>query len=170
MNFCLLCLLYLGHTQVQSVLFYFFGHSITTSFLFFIVGLLYEQTGTRNFFFYKNIFHLNIFYGFCFFLGFLGNLGFPLSVNFIGEILVFLSVLNHSKFVCFFLCLSLFIVGINSFWISTRVLFGRFSVFKTNLKFHISFSDYFLLIFFLFVVFFFGIKPLALLVFLENIF
>lgn len=115
MNFCLLCLLFFNKSVIIATLFYFFGHSLTTSFLFFVVGLLYEQTGTRNFLFYRGLFFFNGIYSFCFFLGCLGNVGFPSFVNFIGELFVFLSLISFSKFLCLFLCFILFFAGVNNF-------------------------------------------------------
>lgn len=108
MNTCLIALLFLDKNSLYGSLFYLFSHGITTSSLFFIVGILYELTGYRNFLVHKGLIEHNFFLGIMFFIFTLGNLSFPLTANFIGEFLIYVGILNHSKYLGFLLIFSLF--------------------------------------------------------------
>lgn len=68
-----------------------FAHSLTSPGLFIVAGLLYEKYSIRDIRFLGSItFPLSLFY----FLLVLTNIGFPGTVNFIGELAIFCSLLD----------------------------------------------------------------------------
>ena len=68
------------------------GHAITSSALFFSIGILYDRYKTRLLFYYGGIvFFLPLFCIYFFFFC-LANFGFPGTFNFVGEFLIYISV------------------------------------------------------------------------------
>jgi NADH-quinone oxidoreductase subunit M len=72
-----------------------YSHSLTSPALFIIAGLLYEKFGTRDIRNLRiNSFPLNYYL----FLLFLINIGFPGTINFISEIIIFCSLSQFGDF------------------------------------------------------------------------
>jgi NADH-quinone oxidoreductase subunit M len=97
------------------------------------------------------------------FLFILGNIAFPGTLSFIGEVLTAVGFFNYNKFFCFVI---LFITLINLVY--SILLFARISFLNLNtatfIKGHdVSRREGFLLIVFSFFVFFYGIFPQTLL-------
>jgi NADH:ubiquinone oxidoreductase subunit 4 (subunit M) len=68
------------------------GHGITSSGLFITIGMLYERYNTRIIKYYSGLMHTMPIFSSAFILLTLGNLGLPLTSNFIGEVLVIVGI------------------------------------------------------------------------------
>ena len=95
---------------------------------------------------------------FFFFLACLGNLGLPGTSNFIGEILVFFSILFKNKFIFFFILPSVVLSSIYSLYLYTRLANGNttfyIKVFSDLMPYEIIIS-----LFLIILILFFGILP-----------
>ena len=65
-----------------------FGHAITSSALFFSVGILYDRFKTRLLFYYGSLATFMPFLSVFFFIFTLSNFGFPGTINFVGEFFI----------------------------------------------------------------------------------
>jgi len=64
------------------------GHGLTSSALFLLIGLLYERYHTRIIKYYGGLIHTMPIFSVFFIVFTLGNLGLPITSNFIGEFLI----------------------------------------------------------------------------------
>jgi NADH-quinone oxidoreductase subunit M len=65
-----------------------FGHALTSSALFFGIGILYDRYKTRLLFYYSSLTLFMPLFSFFYFVFILSNFSFPLTVNFVGEFLI----------------------------------------------------------------------------------
>jgi NADH:ubiquinone oxidoreductase subunit 4 (subunit M) len=150
-----------------------FGHAITSSALFFCIGILYDRYKTRLLFYYGALATFMPIFSVFFFIFVLSNFGFPGTINFVGEFLIsvggfFLSP-SFFLFTCFPLILSL-IYSLNLFikvFYGTVPFFLRYYSDLMRLEFSVLFFLFFFVFFgglfpnFLFSFFIFSIKKLS---------
>jgi NADH-quinone oxidoreductase subunit M len=65
------------------------AHGLSSSALFLAIGMLYDRYKSRNIFYFRGLVTIMPLFCFFFFIFSLANLGFPLTVNFISEMLIF---------------------------------------------------------------------------------
>jgi NADH:ubiquinone oxidoreductase subunit 4 (subunit M) len=100
------------------------GHGFISSGLFFCVGLLYDRYKTRLILNYGGLVRIMpIFSSFYFFFT-LSNVGFPLTVNFIGEFAIIAGLFDQNTFIGILLVFGLFSSIIYSFLVYTQIIFG----------------------------------------------
>lgn len=103
------------------------GHGLIASGLFFLIGILYRRYGTRLLFYYSGLTVTMPYFCIIFFFFFLFNVAFPLTINFPGELLVFLAISTKSK-VIFFLSMPVILLNlVNTLLLFVRICFGNLS-------------------------------------------
>jgi NADH-quinone oxidoreductase subunit M len=70
---------------VLGSFFMLFGHALTSSALFFGIGILYDRYKTRLLFYYGSLSTFMPVFSFFYFVFILSNFAFPFTVNFVGE-------------------------------------------------------------------------------------
>jgi len=100
------------------------AHGLSSSALFFIVGILYDRYKTRNIYYYSGLVTILPFLCFFFFVFSLANLGFPGTVNFISEFLLFLGLFKALPSIAILSLSGIFFSAIYSFILVTRIAFG----------------------------------------------
>jgi NADH-quinone oxidoreductase subunit M len=70
---------------VLGSFFMLFGHALTSSALFFGIGMLYDRYKTRLLFYYGSLSTFMPVFSFFYFVFVLSNFAFPFTVNFVGE-------------------------------------------------------------------------------------
>ncbi len=90
MGFCLLGFSMLNPEGFQGALIQLMNHGISTAALFFLVGVLYDRTHTREISDYGGIVTKVPVFSFVFMIFMLSSIGLPLTNGFIGEFLVLL--------------------------------------------------------------------------------
>jgi NADH:ubiquinone oxidoreductase subunit 4 (subunit M) len=110
MNLVLVGLFTFSIEGVIGSIFLMMGHGVVSSLLFFVIGFLYERYSTRLMIYYGGLVKTLPLISSMLLIGCLGNLGFPLLSNFIGEVLIFLSIISKNIFV--------FIVALSSITLS----------------------------------------------------
>jgi proton-translocating NADH-quinone oxidoreductase chain M len=110
------------------------GHGFVSTALFFLVGCLYERYHTRLLDYYSGLANILPVFSMIFFYFVISNFGFPISINFVAEFLLFLGISkwNFYNFL-FLLVYSVISVGYN-LWLYSKLCLG-------TLKFH---DNYFL--------------------------
>lgn len=124
MIFSLLAFLTLSIDGVNSFIITMFSHGLTSGGLFFIVGMLYDRYGSRNNNLFNSLTTLNPRLIILLFLLLLSNAGFPLTINFVGELVGLIALFKYSKLLCFFTLILLSTTAVFNFWLITKLLFG----------------------------------------------
>jgi len=101
--------------SISGSIFLMVGHGLVSSALFLCVGFLYDRYKTRLIFYYQGLSTLMPIYSFFVFFFLVCNTSFPGTVNFVGEFLVLVGLLDNNIFACFIATLSIFFVTIYSF-------------------------------------------------------
>ena len=125
MNIVVLGLFSYSIEGLLGATFLMIGHGLVSGLLFFLIGFLYERYGTRLLAYYGGLAKIMPLFCFFFFIACLGNLGLPGTSNFIGEILVFFSILFRNKFIFFFILPSIVLSSIYSLYLYTRLANGN---------------------------------------------
>lgn len=138
--------------------FMLFGHAITSSALFFCIGILYDRYKTRLLFYYGSLATFMPIFSFFFFSFILSNFGFPGTINFVGEFLISVGGVFLSPSFFLLTCIPLILSLIYSLNLFVKIFFGTFPFF---IRFYsdINRLEFFLLFFFVFFVFFGGLFP-----------
>jgi NADH-quinone oxidoreductase subunit M len=103
------------------------SHGLVSAALFFSVGLLYKIYGTRSLVYYSSVAHFMPKFSLCFFIFTLANMGFPGTVGFPPEILIFTSLVGDNFFLTLLVGFGSIIGGTYSIWLLTRLLYGQIS-------------------------------------------
>lgn len=104
------------------------AHGFVSPGLFIIVGaVLYDRCGSRIINYYRGLNVLLPFLGFLFLLLVFGNMGVPLTANFVGEFLSLLGAYQQNMFIASIGALSIILSAIYSVFMFNRVTSGSFS-------------------------------------------
>jgi len=101
MNFAILGLFTNNMQGVSGSLFFMLAHGIVSSALFLCVGMLYERYHTRNILYYGGLVQTMPIFSLFLFIFIFANIGFPSTVNFVGEFLVLVGVWKINSSVAF---------------------------------------------------------------------
>jgi len=84
---------------LQGSIYLMIAHGIVSGALFFIIGMLYRKHGTRLLAYYGGLVHTMPVFSFYLFVFCLANVGTPGTCNFIGELIVFVSLIEKNFFI-----------------------------------------------------------------------
>jgi len=136
MNFCLLGILSGDTTGILGSFLMAIGHGIVSTALFFLVGILYERTHTRLIDYFSGLGQIAPVISFFMFMFIISNFGFPISLNFVAELLILIGIGTFNILILLFLVFySVFSVAYN-LWLYVRVFHGtlRSAVFNSFLR------------------------------------
>lgn len=126
------------------------GHGIVSSALFLIVGVLYDRFHTRLVRYYGGLAQVMPLFSACFLFFSLANMGLPGTSNFVGEILVFLGLVQRSLLASVLASAGMVLGAGYSLWLYNRVCFGalktRYAGIFTDLSKHEAFVLVYLLV------------------------
>jgi proton-translocating NADH-quinone oxidoreductase chain M len=161
MNFAVLGLFSNSLIGLQGGVFLLLSHGFSSSALFILAGILYERHHTRLLSYYGGLVILMPVFSFFFFLFTIANFGFPGTSNFVGEILIFLSLINHSFFLLLCGGIGMFFSVIYSILLFNRIVFGNLTFFSLTFSFNQDLNKReFMILFCLgFFLLFFGLFP-----------
>ena len=100
------------------------GHGFISAALFFIVGILYDRAHSRVFYYYTNLSQRMPLFSVFFFFFIISNVGFPGTINYLGELFIVYGLTVSSFYVLVVGLLVLFVSVVFSFWIFNRTVFG----------------------------------------------
>jgi len=159
MNLIVLGLFSFNSIGIYGAIFQSISHGLVSSGLFLLVGMLYNRYKTRLISYYGGLTQIMPLFSFFFLSFILANISFPLTSNFMGELLIFIGISKLNFIVLFFSLLSIIVNTIYSLWFCNRILYG-------NVKSHllVKFKDLsnielFILILLFFLVIILGIFP-----------
>lgn len=103
------------------------AHGLVASGLFILANVLYSRYHTRQLRYYRGLVLVYPLLGLSFFLLSLGNVGIPLTLNFIGEFYCFLSLFKISPLSCLLGCFGIILSVTYTFLLFNRLFFGSLS-------------------------------------------
>ena len=127
MNFGLVGIFTNSTLGLDGNMYLMLGHGLVSSGLFLCVGVLYDRYHTRNLLYFGGLAQAMPIFSIIFLIFTLANIGFPGTVNFIGEFLILISILKMNTVVAFFAGTSLVLGAVYSIWLYNRVVFGQLS-------------------------------------------
>lgn len=98
MNLIVLGILCISVESLDGAIYQMLAHGIVSGALFFCIGILYERFKSRFLWYYGGLAFIMPIYSFFFFIYILANISFPLTSNFIGEMLLFFGIFQD-KFI-----------------------------------------------------------------------
>jgi NADH-quinone oxidoreductase subunit M len=105
------------------------GHGLVSTALFFCVGVLYDRFHTRLIQYYGGLMQLMPKFVLNFLIFSFANMGFPGTINFIGEFLILLGVMEEN-FLCGILAsVSTVLSAIYSIYLFNRISFGTIKIY-----------------------------------------
>jgi proton-translocating NADH-quinone oxidoreductase chain M len=108
------------------------AHGLSSSALFLAIGMLYDRYKSRNIFYYRGLVTIMPLFCFFFFIFSLANLGFPSTVNFVSEMLIFFGLFQTVPSIAILTLTGIFLSAAYSFVLLTRIAFGPASPFLTT--------------------------------------
>jgi len=110
------------------------SHAFSSSGLFILVTILYNRNRSRIIKYFRGIANQMPVFACLFLLFTLANISFPGTMNFIGEILIFLGFLQNFKMITILVNLSVILSACYSLFLYNRIVFGVESLYLINLN------------------------------------
>lgn len=158
MNFVLLGLFSQSLEGLIGSLYIMLSHGFISSGLFITIGVLYDRHHSRILYYYRGLANVMPLFAIFFFLLNLANLSFPGTSSFIGEFIILLPLFELNPFVGLFTSLSALLSAIYSIWLINRIIFGSLTMYVVKFN-DLFFREFSILLFFTFLVIFFGLSP-----------
>lgn len=159
MNFALLGLFSLTASGFCGSYLIFIGHGVVSAALFYFVGVLSDRYKTRVIWYYSGMTLRMPLANTFFFLLALGNVAFPLTVNFVGELLVLFGLGSYNLIIPCIAGVSLVLTLSYTFWTYNRVSFGAIRVNINALYLDLRRDELVILFFLTAVMFLLGCFP-----------
>lgn len=134
MNFSLLGIFSLSIQGIVGSIILMVSHGFVSSGLFLSVGVLYDRYHTRILKYFGGFNYFYPLMSIVFLILTLGNISFPGTISFLGEILILLSVLNKNFILSLIVILSGICGTIYALWLYTRLFSGQIIRYKVLLN------------------------------------
>jgi|688.fasta_scaffold02062_1 proton-translocating NADH-quinone oxidoreductase chain M len=125
MNLIVLGIFSFNTIGIYGAIFQSISHGLVSSGLFLLIGMLYNRYKTRLISYYSGLAQIMPIFSSYFLFFILANMSFPLTSNFIGELLLFIGISKLKFNVLFFSLLSIILNTIYSLWFCNRLLYGN---------------------------------------------
>jgi NADH-quinone oxidoreductase subunit M len=117
---------------VKGAIYLMLSHGLTSTALFFLVGVLSERFHTRSVLAFGGLIGTMPLFSFFFIFMSLANIGFPGTSGFIPEVYILSSIVSDSLYYLFFVLLGMFLTTAASLVFMLRTLFGHMKTLYTN--------------------------------------
>lgn len=125
MGLVLLGLISMNMNGFLGASFMMISHGLISSAMFFSIGMLYKIYGTRSIVYFTSLAHFMPNFSICFFFFNLANMGFPGTMGFPAEILIFSSLIFDNFFYMLIVAIGSIFGTTYSIWLITRTLYGQ---------------------------------------------
>lgn len=159
MNFSLIGLFSQSVSGLAGSLIMMLGHALTSSALFFGIGVLYDRYKTRLIFYYSSMVIFMPLFSVLYFVFILSNFGFPGTFNFVGEFLITLGGFYFSSTIIIISLLGMVLSLFYSLFLYNRLFFG--SVKNVFIRFYTDLTrlEFYILSIFFMLILVFGVFP-----------
>ena len=110
------------------------SHGVVSSTLFGVVGMLYRRYGSRVMRYYRGVGIWMPWMGVMIMILNLANMGIPLTSSFVGEVLIYMGLMEGNRVVGVISAISMILGGVYSIWMVNRVVFGEVSVYMRGYR------------------------------------
>jgi NADH-quinone oxidoreductase subunit M len=118
-----------GNIQgISGSIFLMIGHGIVSSALFFLIGVLYDKYGSRIVYYYGGIVVTMPFFTAFLLVFSFANIGLPITYNFIGEVVVFIGLVDRNLFVLIIALTGVILSVLYTMFFCNRLVFGNLNV------------------------------------------
>lgn len=160
MNISILGLFAFNIYSIVGSIFLMIGHGIVSAALFFMIGMLYNRYKTRVIYYYSGIVQIMPLFSSFFFIFILGNISFPGTCNFIGEVLIFFGLCQVNLWLIIVISIGMFLCTVYSMLLYNRINFGYLNIDnKLYRSFDLTKLEFFLLVPFIFFLIVWGVFP-----------
>ena len=108
--------------SINGSLIIMISHGYISSALFLCAHFIYFRLKTRNLIYILGINKSMPIFSILFFIILLGNISFPMTLNFIGEIIIIMSIIKLDKIIIISICLGMLLGTIYSIYLFNRIL------------------------------------------------
>jgi len=125
MNFGILGLFSLNIIGLQGSIFLMLSHGIVAAAMFFCIGIIYDRYHSRNIFYYGGLVQTMPIYSTYFLIFSFANIALPGTCNFIGELLIMISLANKNIFVLILATTSVILSVTYTITMLNKLIFGN---------------------------------------------
>ena len=139
------------------------NHGISTGLLFLLVGMIYDRTHTRKLEDYQGLAKLSPFFAICFMIATLSSVGLPGTNGFVGEFLILMGIYMKSPVIAIFAVTGVIFGAVYMLHLYKKVFWGEPSqkliLLHNDNKLHLKFREVLIILPFLIMIFWLGVKP-----------
>lgn len=163
MSYCVLGLFSFTDIGIKASFVLMVAHGLVSSSLFALVGVLYDRYKTRFISYYGGLAYAMPQTAILFFFAILGNISFPITASFVGELGIFIGFMQNTTAPLLLVAVSLFLSTAFSIFLYNRLFFGALNTKYIKVFKDISTIEFFVNYWFLLPVFFLGVFPVFML-------
>lgn len=124
MNLSVLGLFAFTQQGLDGAVYLMIGHGIVSGALFACIGVLYDRHHTRLLRYYSGLVQVMPIFSCLLFVFTMANMGFPGTVNFVGEFLIYVGIFDRNVFVGILATPAIVLSAVYSIWLYNRIIFG----------------------------------------------
>jgi NADH:ubiquinone oxidoreductase subunit 4 (subunit M) len=152
--------LFSGNIQgISGSIFLMIAHAIVSSGLFFLIGILYDKYGTRIIYYYGGLVQTMPIFSTLLLIFSLANIGLPMTCNFVGELVVFSSLVDRNLFILIIATTGVVLSVLYSIFFCNRLIFGNLNLNYLSIYKDITVREISIMFPLIFLTFFLGIFP-----------
>jgi len=129
MSFAILGIFTFTEVGIKGAMYLMLSHGLTSSMLFYLIGVLSDRYHTRSIFAYSGLLGTMPLFSFFLLLASLANIGFPGTSGFIPELLILIAINSTISFNTFFILIGMLLTTASTLIILLRLLFGHTKIF-----------------------------------------
>jgi NADH:ubiquinone oxidoreductase subunit 4 (subunit M) len=168
MNFAVLGMFSFNFYGLIGSILLMFAHGFVSSGLFLCVGSLYDRYKTRLFIYYGGLVRLMPLFSTSFFVLVLANMSFPGTFNFIGELLIFFSLISVNVILCIIAGVTMVFSAAYSLALYTHTMLGEASGFFVKYFSDFSRREFYMVNLLVVLTIVFGIFPNLIILMVEG--
>jgi NADH-quinone oxidoreductase subunit M len=132
MNLIVLGLFSKNICAIEGSIYLMIGHGIVSTALFFCIGILYDRYHTRIIHYYGGIVQIMPKFAFFFFFFSFANMGFPGTINFIGEFLILIGIIQDNILCGVLASSSTVLSAVYSIYVLNKINFGTIKLYLSK--------------------------------------
>ena len=159
MNLVVLGLFACNIQGLAGSLFLMLAHGIVSSALFFLIGVLYDKYGTRIIYYYGGLVKTMPIFSLLLLVFCLANIGLPITCNFIGELTIFIGLVDRNIFVLIVAVSGVVLSVLYTMFFCNRLIFGNLNLNYIIIYKDITKREFYIIFPLFFLTFLLGIFP-----------
>ncbi|MFI5011852.1 MAG: NADH-quinone oxidoreductase subunit M [Hyphomicrobiales bacterium] len=144
---------------IEGAMFQMVSHGLVSAALFLCVGVVYDQTHTREIAAYGGLVHRMPLYAAAFMVFTLANVGLPGTSGFIGEFLTLVGTFRANSWVAFFATFGVILSAAYALWLYRKIIFGKLTKPELAGMLDLSPRELWIMAPLVVLVIFYGIRP-----------